>query len=147
MRPGFCPPAWQAGGSGRSARPRSSSRTGWRLVCGRPIPCRVEIRTVDATRALIGSALPCRTDEQVTRRAVRRSGSSFRLGMRSLPSARRRAMHAVYAFCRGVDDIADGAAPAADKRRFLAAWREEIERLDGRPETPIGRELAFATQR
>jgi len=124
-----------------------ADRLAARLRKADPILRRVEIGSVDASQALIGSALPCRTDEQVTQRAVRRSGSSFRLGMRSLPAARRRAMHAVYAFCRAVDDIADGAAPAIDKRRFLAAWRDEIDRLDSRPETPIGRELAFATQR
>jgi phytoene synthase len=53
-------------------------------------------------------------------------------------------MYAVYAFCRAVDDIADGGAPAAEKQRFLAGWRLEIDRLHRVPETPIGRELAWA---
>jgi phytoene synthase len=56
-------------------------------------------------------------------------------------------VHALYAFCRAADDIADGAAPAAEKRRFLTAWRAEIDRLDRGPETPVGRELAWAARR
>jgi phytoene synthase len=54
-------------------------------------------------------------------------------------------MHAVYAFCRAVDDIADGAAPPSEKRVFLSEWRREIDRLHRAPETPIGRELARAS--
>lgn len=85
-------------------------------------------------------------DEAITRAAVNRSGSSFRLGMQSLSQERRRAIHAVYAFCRAVDDIADGAAPPAEKRRFLSQWRAEIDRLSRTPLTPVGRELARAAQ-
>ena len=63
-------------------------------------------------------------------RAVTRSaGSSFYWGMRILPKDRRDAMFAVYAFCREVDDIADGDAPEADKRRQLDDWRRHIEAL------------------
>ena len=43
------------------------------------------------------------------------SRSSFFWAMRLLPRDRRQAMLAVYAFCRAVDDIADGAAPVPDK--------------------------------
>jgi phytoene synthase len=67
--------------------------------------------------------------------------------MRSLAPERRRAIHAVYAFCRSVDDIADGAAPASEKQAFLNEWRRELDRLHGTPETPIGRELARASGR
>jgi phytoene synthase len=73
---------------------------------------------------------------------VQRSGSSFVSAMRILPPAKRDGMYAVYAFCREVDDIADAPGAAAEKRRKLAEWRAEIDRLfDGRPETPIGRAL------
>jgi phytoene synthase len=65
--------------------------------------------------------------------------------MQSLSQERLRAIHAVYAFCREVDDIADGAAPPSEKRRFLDEWRKEIDRLHRAPETPIGRELARAS--
>ena len=42
---------------------------------------------------------------------VRRSGSSFSSAMRRLPTDKRNAMFAVYAFCRQVDDIADDPGP------------------------------------
>lgn len=75
-------------------------------------------------------------------RVVVQSGSSFTLAMRLLPRARRQAMFAVYAFCREVDDIADGDATEPDKQARLAEWRSEIDRLyDGRPDTPIAQAL------
>lgn len=80
---------------------------------------------------------------QLVETVVRRSGTSFYWGMRVLPPERRRAMYAVYAFCREVDDIADGSLPAAAKAARLDAWAEEIERLyQGRPTEPIARALA-----
>jgi len=43
-------------------------------------------------------------------------------------------MFAIYAFCREVDDIADGTAAIEAKRAGLRAWRQEIEALfAGRP--------------
>ena len=49
-----------------------------------------------------------RGDAAAVQRLVASSGSSFALGMAMLPRARRQAIRAVYAFCRIVDDIADG---------------------------------------
>ncbi|MCB0075644.1 MAG: squalene/phytoene synthase family protein, partial [Caldilineaceae bacterium] len=70
---------------------------------------------------------------------VKRSGTSFAAGMRILSKPRREAMHAIYAFCREVDDIADEEGPVADKRIGLAAWRAEIDQLFlGAPQTPTG---------
>ncbi|MEE2692123.1 MAG: squalene/phytoene synthase family protein [Pseudomonadota bacterium] len=70
---------------------------------------------------------------------VKRSGTSFAAGMRILSKPRRDAMHAVYAFCREVDDIADSDADVAEKRVQLAGWRSEIDRLyQGRPQFPTG---------
>lgn len=81
-------------------------------------------------------------------RIVARSGTSFQWGMRVLPAERRRAMHAIYAFCREVDDVADRPGAAAGKRRALAAWREEIGRLySGRPERPTTRALLDPVRR
>ncbi len=68
---------------------------------------------------------------------VKRSGTSFYWGMRLLPPVKREAMFAIYAFCREVDDIADGNVPSDDKLRDLDAWRGEIEALyQGRPGRP-----------
>lgn len=69
------------------------------------------------------------------RETVKKSGTSFAAGMAILPRPRREAMHAIYAFCREVDDIADDPAMSgAEKRERLSEWRREIERLyAGRP--------------
>lgn len=76
---------------------------------------------------------------------VKGSGTSFFWGMRILPRFKRAACFAVYAFCREVDDIADGDAPQAEKRKELAAWRAEIERLyAGAPTRPVTRALISA---
>ena len=81
-------------------------------------------------------------------RVVASSGTSFLWGMRVLPAAGRRAMHAIYAFCREVDDIADEPGESANKKRALAAWREEIGRLyAGQPEWPTTRALLKSVQR
>jgi phytoene synthase len=70
------------------------------------------------------------------------SGSSFYWGMRILPRARREAMYAIYAFCREVDDIADGPEPPPERLARLAAWRREIDDLfAGRPRSLTGRAL------
>ena len=65
-----------------------------------------------------------------------------------LPLERRRAMYAIYAFCREVDDIADQPGNAAVKRNRLAAWRDEIGRLfAGRPQRPTACALYGPIQR
>ena len=69
---------------------------------------------------------------------VRASGSSFYWGMRLLSRPRRFAMYAIYAFCREVDDIADEPGEPETKRRQLAEWRDELDRLyQGKPSHPI----------
>lgn len=73
---------------------------------------------------------------------VKASGTSFYAAMRLLPEARREAMFAIYAFCREVDDIADEEGTQEEKRRGLAEWRAEIDRLyAGQPSGPIGQAL------
>ena len=68
--------------------------------------------------------------------------------MRILPVERRRAMYAIYAFCREVDDIADEPGDAIVKRRALAAWRDEIGRLyAGDPQWPTACALSAPVQR
>ena len=63
------------------------------------------------------------------RQRVEAAGTSFYWAMRLLPQDRRDGMYAVYAWCREVDDIADGDRPVAFKLAALAAWRDEIEAL------------------
>ena len=73
------------------------------------------------------------------------SGSSFYYSFRFLPEDRRRAIHAFYAFCREVDDVADECRDPALARTKLAWWRDEVARLyAGQPEHPVTRALAEA---
>lgn len=68
------------------------------------------------------------------------AGSSFYLGMRILPKAKREAMFAIYAFCRAVDDIADEGGPRPERKAALARWREDIDALyrgEARPATAM----------
>src|SRR5215469_1820136 len=65
-------------------------------------------------------------------------GSSFSWTIRLLPAQRRRALRALYAFCREVDDIADGEASYALKETLLGNWRGEIAHLyGGRPRNVV----------
>ncbi|MEX2450535.1 MAG: presqualene diphosphate synthase HpnD [Rhodospirillales bacterium] len=73
---------------------------------------------------------------------VKQSKTSFFWAMRRLGEDKRRAMYAVYAFCRDVDDIADDPGLQSNKIVQLDAWREEIERLyAGAPLRFIGQAL------
>lgn len=86
-------------------------------------------------------------DERHVREVTKAAGSSFYWAMRILPPARRQAMFAIYAFCRVVDDIADGDSPEAEKRRQLTEWRAEIRRIyDGTPIHPVARALVGPTR-
>jgi hydroxysqualene synthase len=88
-----------------------------------------------------------RSDARVTAAVVARSGSSFRRGMAVLPAERRRAMYAVYAFCRVVDDLADARIPATERLAALADWRRRIATPAPHPLSPVERELAWAVER
>ena len=73
---------------------------------------------------------------------VKRSGTSFYWAMRWLPEKKRQAIYGIYAFCREVDDIADGDSPPLEKKNRLGVWRGEIERLYGdHPRNPVTRAL------
>ena len=76
------------------------------------------------------------------RAVTKAAGSSFYWAMRILPPERRDAMFAIYAFCREVDDIADGDAPLDSKSAQLDAWRDEVESIyHGDPENLTARAL------
>ena len=84
-----------------------------------------------------------RLDVVEVRRAVRAAGTSFFWGMRLLPRDRREAAYAVYAFCRAVDDVADGPEIESRKLDRLECWRTEVDRIyRGQPQTATTRVLA-----
>src|SRR5262245_34167842 len=90
-------------------------------------------------------AAPASSDMSFVRAKVQAAGSSFYWAMRFLPIRKRGALFAIYAFCREVDDIADGDLSREDKIVALDRWRQKIEQLyAGKPSDEITRALAPA---
>ena len=77
-------------------------------------------------------------------RITRREAKNFAFGIMLLPRARRRAIAAIYAFARRVDDIADGDLPPEQKRAQLEELRAA---LDGRSADPVFVALRDARER
>jgi phytoene synthase len=75
------------------------------------------------------------------------SGSSFYYSFLFLPAEQRRAIMALYAFCREVDDVVDECSDRDVARRKLDWWREEIAAcFSGQPKHPVTSALASALQ-
>jgi len=78
---------------------------------------------------------------------TRRSRSSFYYAFILLPPERRRALYAVYAFCRFIDDIADDES-IREPALLLKRWREELDRVyAGTPTRALSRALADSARR
>ncbi len=76
-------------------------------------------------------------DEYCQQKAAQ-SGSSFYYSFLFLPQERRRAITALYAFCREVDDTVDECTDVSVARNKLIWWRQEIRAmLDGKPTHPV----------
>lgn len=80
---------------------------------------------------------------------TRQSQSSFRYAFAFLPRERRQALHAVYAYCRLIDDVVDGSDSLEFKLAGLQEWRLQLDAAfsGGRPTHPIAEALAVARQR
>ena len=71
------------------------------------------------------------------------SGSSFYYSFLFLSPERRRAITALYAFCREVDDVVDECSDTSLARAKLDWWRAEVARLfAGNPDHPVTHALA-----
>jgi phytoene synthase len=71
------------------------------------------------------------------------SGSSFYYSFLFLPADTRRAITALYAFCREVDDVVDECHDVGVAQQKLDWWRNEIsETFKGNPHHPVAVELA-----
>ena len=69
-------------------------------------------------------------DDQIAiEKIVKNSGTSFFWGMKMLSSEKKRAMFAIYAFCRIVDDIADDIKDSKVKKSKLNIWKKRIEAI------------------
>jgi phytoene synthase len=77
-------------------------------------------------------------------RVTRARAKNFAYGIMVLPRPKRRAIAAIYAFAREVDDVADGDAPDVVKRDRLEGLRD---RLDAPPVTAMEVALADARAR
>jgi phytoene synthase len=76
-------------------------------------------------------------DEYCQHKAAQ-SGSSFYYSFLFLAPERRRAITALYAFCREVDDAVDEPSDPSAARATLAWWRGEVARLfAGNPQHPV----------
>ncbi len=80
-------------------------------------------------------------DEYCQQKAAQ-SGSSFYYSFLFLPPERRRAITALYAFCREVDDVVDEASDPTVAAAKLAWWRTEVAAMYAQaPTHPVTRAL------
>lgn len=70
-------------------------------------------------------------------------GRTFYIASHCLPPERRKAVHAVYAWCRIADDIADRSTDPARASAELDAWEQQIEH----PADPVAVAFAVARER
>ncbi|HJY77057.1 MAG TPA: presqualene diphosphate synthase HpnD [Burkholderiales bacterium] len=82
------------------------------------------------------------TPDEYCQQKAAASGSSFYYSFLFLPAPRRRAITALYAFCREVDDVVDETAEMQVAAAKLAWWRAEVANLyRGNPQHPVTRAL------
>jgi len=82
---------------------------------------------------------------RICRDVAKRHSKTFYLSSLCLAPERRRAVWAVYAFCRTADDIVDGGLPAERRLDALDAWERGLRAAyDGRADDPVFVALADA---
>jgi phytoene synthase len=78
------------------------------------------------------------TPEEYCQDKTAKSGSSFYYSFLFLPPEKRKAITALYAFCREVDDVVDECKDSNVANTKLQWWRDEIENLfSGTPSHPV----------
>ena len=88
------------------------------------------------------------TPDEYCQQKAAASGSSFYYSFLFLPSERRRAITALYAFCREVDDVVDECTEPQVAHVKLGWWRQEIADLyAGKPHHPVAQALAPFTEK
>lgn len=82
------------------------------------------------------------TPDEYCQEKAAKSGSSFYYSFLFLPPERRRAITALYAYCREVDDVVDECTDPSLARVKLAWWRTQVDQMfDGKPDHPVTRAL------
>jgi len=83
------------------------------------------------------------TPDEYCQQKAAGSGSSFYYAFLFLPPERRRAITALYAFCREVDDVVDETSDPQLAATKLAWWRVEVANLyAGNPQHPVSKAIA-----
>ena len=89
---------------------------------------------LDVRRIIMPERTSVAASYDYCRNLARCAARNFYYGFRLLPSAKRDALCALYAFMREVDDISDEPGDIAEKQRGLADRRAEMDRvLAGEP--------------
>lgn len=102
----------------------------WDVFTRRPAPGRLTFARLAAAE-LLRPAGPRRAYAEAAR-ITRREAQSFAWGIRLLPAEKRRAVSALYAFARRVDDVADDPrVPPEERRARLGACRAAVVGLPG----------------
>jgi phytoene synthase len=123
------------------------------VLAAAPRPTRRQV-AIEAVRALLDPrpgagrrrrvAAAYRECERITREQAR----NFSYGIRLLPPGKRRALSAVYAFARRIDDIGDDTVLGTEeKTRLLTAVRAQLGALDDHRDDPVSVALADAAAR
>ena len=82
------------------------------------------------------------TPDEYCQQKAAGSGSSFYYSFLFLPAERRRAITALYAFCREVDDVVDEGLEPQVAAAKLAWWRAEVANMvAGNPQHPVTKAL------
>lgn len=82
------------------------------------------------------------TPDEYCQEKAARSGSSFYYAFLFLSPERRRAITALYAFCREVDDVVDECRELSVARMKLAWWRTQVDQMmAGKPDHPVTKAL------
>ncbi len=82
------------------------------------------------------------TPDDYCQQKAAQSGSSFYYSFLFLPPQRRKAITALYAFCREVDDVVDETSDPSIARATLDWWRREVQKLlSGSPTHPVTQAL------
>ena len=84
---------------------------------------------------------------RVCERVTRTNAANFYYGIRLLPGSRRRALCAIYALARRIDDIADGDLADDAKLAELARALEELSEIAAHPDDPVLVALSDAVRR
>ncbi|MBL8636800.1 MAG: presqualene diphosphate synthase HpnD [Myxococcales bacterium] len=113
------------------------SATSDRSISSRPVPA----QSLVAEHSLDG--------RKVAAAVTAQSGSNFSFAFLFMPKHRRQAIHAVYAYCRVIDDIVDSDDPVEVKQAALAQWEDELHAAfcGGTPQHPVAIALSDAHRR